>query len=199
MDRSETFIGVSTKTTPSTSIATGATQLIGGLFQVASGTPAAKEFEGAVTSLIAAAFDAFLGNVSAGASQKTRFLIIPYGYAFYRVDVCMYKYTLASKGFTDHYESQTVAYAARGILDVKDISRAELLAYAGELLGNDKEKIKQWLKDFEELLKLAGGVVGDGSSTPSGAQPVPRAMLARVAPHDTAQLDTVYSFHGLRF
>lgn len=162
MDRFSSFIGVETTDKPSTDITSGVDELAASLFGVVSkdNDTAGKDFKAGVSSMLTSMFNSFLGNASAGESQSSKFLVIPHGFALYRLDVSFYKYNLESKGFKDHYQSITVAVATRGILDMKEVSTSELLSYASDIYGGDVTNITKWLNDFKALFELAQGATG---------------------------------------
>jgi len=156
IDHDSVFVGASTTSNTSGNITEGINKIIGGVFS-AIGNPgeAGAQFKNSISSLVSAAFDAILGNSSAGSHTSKKYFIVPYGTAFYRVDVRMYKYNVSAKGFKDHFDSVTVVYASRGILDVKDLREGELLAYASEMYDGDPVKIKNFLNQFIELYRIA--------------------------------------------
>ncbi|CAF1419387.1 unnamed protein product [Adineta ricciae] len=159
-DRESEFIGIATSKTPASDITAGVQNLIKGLFDVnksdgsAEGNERAKQFQDSVIHIAQGAFNVFLGNSAAGSSTLRKFLIVPHGLAFYRVDIGMYKYTLESTGFVTYYESITIVYASRAILDVTDLHPGELLAYAADINGDDEQKIEQWVTHFKKLYRL---------------------------------------------
>lgn len=186
-DREDLFIGVSSKTTPSHEITAGVESLIKGLFNIAGPDKDErnKAFQTSVSSMVEGAFNVFLGNTAAGSSTQKKFLIIPHSVCFYRIDICMYKYTLESKGFTDHYESQTVVYTSRAILDVKELHASELLAYVSEINAGDNESIKKWFENFKTLYRMAREVIKDASeelpisySSYKAVKPMPPSIAA---------------------
>lgn len=156
-DREATLIAVATKTAPATKIEEGVRSIVDGLFEGAD-----DAFHQSVTKLVKVAFDVFFGNASAGSSKTSRFFIIPHGYTFYRVDVHMYRYEFISQGFRTHYESQTVVYASRGILDISNLHAGELLAYVYDLHGSNTDVMKTWMDNFQQMYRLAEQITAKG-------------------------------------
>ncbi|KAG0505014.1 hypothetical protein M758_N004000 [Ceratodon purpureus] len=174
-DRQDTFIGVGTSTTPSADITAGVDHLVQGIFEAADGkgdhNEASNQFKGAVSGMVKGAFNVFLSNTEAGSSTQTKFLIIPHGYSIYRVDVCMYKYTFSSKGFTEHFESQTVVYTSRGLLDAKNLKPGELLSYVSEITGGDKKQMFDWMNNYYDLYSMANLLIS-GEPLPSSVRSI---------------------------
>eukprot|EP00049_Salpingoeca_infusionum_P021842 m.368567 g.368567 ORF g.368567 m.368567 type:complete len:257 (-) comp45619_c0_seq1:183-953(-) len=190
VNRSDAFIGVETASKPSTDITAGVEQLIGGLFSLGGDGDSAKKFQSGISSMISATFNSILGSSAGGAQRQTKYLIVPHGFAFYRVDVCLYKHSMSTKGFKDHYKSQTVAFACRGILDISDLKRSEIIAYASDMFGGDKTLIKQFLADFQELLDLTKGMDDSIPKSTSFVTPgVPSAPPSTFARFDNLVAD----------
>ena len=132
-----TFIGVETadQIDKKDGLKAGVKSLLEQLFGSGSGDETCRLHK--VCSVFAdGVLDAFLGNTIAGKMEKKIYTIVCHDHSLFRLDVCVYKYNLAAKGFTSHYESQTVVFAAKGILDMKTVKPEVLTAYEAWLGGH---------------------------------------------------------------
>ena len=129
IDRESRFVGVQTARNGSKNFKAGLDHLVNGIFGDCSGEHKGTLHE-ACRLFVEGAFDAFFGSAAGGRSKAQDFLIIADGFQFYRMDVYLWKYRLRSKGFTDHFESQFVCLAARGILDYQHMNSSVIIAYA---------------------------------------------------------------------
>ena len=124
IDKSEKY-KVHVRTAPSDDVSDGINDLLSG------------DFLGGLKSLIGVALNEFLGNASAGETEKNNFHVIYANNSLLRLDYMMYKYEFSSKGLKDNYENAFCYYLQVGVLDLEKVNSQILLYELTRAIGED--------------------------------------------------------------
>lgn len=144
-------------------------QVTGAIGQLLSGN-----FLAGLTSLIKVALNEFLGNTSAGESEKVDFHVIYANNSLLRIDYMLYKYEFASSGLKRDYQNAFCYYMQVGVLDLEKVNPQILLYELTRAIGEDNlptaAKHLQGLAIFAKELystihQLKNASLGDGSGS----------------------------------
>ena len=144
-------------------------------------------FLAGITSLITVALNEFLGNTSAGETEKVDFHVIYANNSLLRIDYMMYKYEFTSSGLKSEFQNAFCYYMQVGVLDLEKVNPQILLYELTRAIGEDNlpsaAKHLQGLAVFAKELyttihqlknaALGGGGESGGSSS-GGTPPKPK-------------------------
>ena len=120
------------------------------------------DFIAGLVSLLTVALNQFLGNTSAGETEKKDFHVIFANNSLLRVDYILYKYTFSSKGLKDEFQNGFCYYSQIGVLDLKKVNPQILLYELTRAIGEDNiEKVTSQLKQLSGFGKELYGVIND--------------------------------------
>lgn len=92
-------------------------------------------FLGGLTSLITVALNEFLGNASAGETEKIDFHVIYANNSLLRLDYMLYKYEFTSSGLKTKFENAFCYYMQVGVLDLEKVNSQILLYELTRAIG----------------------------------------------------------------
>ena len=105
-------------------------KIAGGIGELMSG-----DFLGGLKSLIKVALNEFLGNTSAGETEKVDFHVIYANNSLLRLDYMMYKYQFVSQGLQSKIENAFCYYMQVGVLDLEKVNSQILLYELTRAIG----------------------------------------------------------------
>ncbi|XP_078375436.1 uncharacterized protein LOC144658827 [Oculina patagonica] len=94
-------------------------------------------FLSGLTSLITVALNQFLGNTSAGESEKIDFHVIYANNSLLRIDYMLYKYEFTSSGLKTQFQNAFCYYMQVAILDLEKVNPQVLLYELTRAIGED--------------------------------------------------------------
>lgn len=146
------------------------------------------DFLAGITSLITVALNEFLGNTSAGESEKVDFHVIYANNSLLRIDYMLYKYEFASSGLKTQFQNAFCYYMQVGVLDLEKVNPQILLYELTRAIGEENlpraashlqglaKFAKELYSTIHELKTAAiegGGESGSGGSGGGGKPPKP--------------------------
>ena len=140
VDRSQKY-KVSVTSVPNQEISNGIGELLSG------------NFLSGLKSLISVALNEFLGNASAGETEKIDFHVIYANNSLLRLDYMLYKYEFTSTGLKSNYKNAFCCYMQIGVLDLEKVNSQILLYELTRAIG--EENLPEAAQHLEGLAKFA--------------------------------------------
>ena len=138
------------------------------------------DFLGGLQALLKVALDEFLGNTSAGESEKVDFHVVYANNSLLRIDYMMYKYQFSSSGLKNEFQNAFCYYLQVGILDLDKVNSQILLYELTRAIGEKNlpsaathlESLAEFAKQlYSAIQQLQKAALGAG--TPEGAGVTP--------------------------
>ena len=138
-------------------------------------------FLGGLKSLITVGLNEFLGNTTAGETEKIDFHVIYANNSLLRLDYMMYKYEFASRGLKTNYKNAFCYYMQVGVLDLEKVNSQILLYELTRAIGEQNLPeaaqhleglavfAKELYKTVHELKTAA--ITGDVAPSGGGGKP----------------------------
>ena len=130
------------------------------------------KFLAGINGLITVALNEFLGNTSAGETEKVDFHVIYANNSLLRLDYMMYKYEFSSKGLKDEYQNAFCYYMQVGVLDLEKVDPQILLYELTRAIGKDNltlaEQQLKGLAKFSKELYSTINQLRNAANHPSG-------------------------------
>ena len=112
------------------------------------------DFHQCVSGLVGGLFDGLLGDQEASEKYEQKFIIIPRGFAIWRIDIFMWKMNVNAKaGLYELAQSSVVTVAGKGVVDHTILKDDELIALAQQVVGTDPQKLLGWVKNYTDVIK----------------------------------------------
>lgn len=140
VDRSQKY-KVSVTSVPNQEISNGIGELLSG------------NFLSGLQSLISVALNEFLGNASAGETEKTDFHVIYANNSLLRLDYMLYKYEFTSTGLKSNYKNAFCCFMQIRVLDLEKVNSQTLLYELTRAIG--EQNLPEAAQHLEELAKFA--------------------------------------------
>lgn len=144
------------------------------------------DFLSGLTSLITVALNQFLGNTSAGESEKVDFHVIYANNSLLRIDYMLYKYEFTSSGLKTQFQNAFCYYMQVGILDLEKVNPQVLLYELTRAVGEENLPraashlqglatfAKELYSTIHQLKNAAIGGDSESGSSGGGTPPKPK-------------------------
>jgi hypothetical protein len=106
-------------------------------------------------SVVKGALDAFLGNTESGQKEESKYFVYMYNNAVVRLDVKLWRWNFAGKGFSDNYQSVFGYFTCMSVVDVKALKTSEFVFLITEYVGGKGEEATKYIDEMTKLYTRA--------------------------------------------
>jgi len=119
------------------------------------GTETGTAIKTGFKKVVTGALNVFLGNTEAGQKEETKYFIYMLHNAIVRLDVKLWRWNFAGKGFSDTYQSVMGYVIALSIVDVKVLKTSEFVFLISEYAGDQEAETVKYIKKMETVYNTA--------------------------------------------
>ncbi|KAM5347262.1 hypothetical protein ACJ41O_010267 [Fusarium nematophilum] len=108
-------------------------------------------FKGVVKS----ALNIFLGNTETGEKNEEKFFVYMTHNTIVRIDVKLWRWNFAGKGFSDTYKSCLGYIMCLSVVDPTKLRTAEFVYLISEYAGDDEENVNRYIEVMQKMYNTA--------------------------------------------